>query len=57
VYPVTALGKILSGIIALIGIGFVALPSRIISPFLFKKFKLKRIKKIKTVVQPEEKTF
>jgi voltage-gated potassium channel len=31
VYPITAMGKIMSGIIALIGIGFVALPTGIIS--------------------------
>ncbi len=31
VYPVTALGKLLSGIIALLGIGLVALPTAIIS--------------------------
>jgi|TARA_B110000305_G_scaffold5978_1_gene5779 voltage-gated potassium channel len=37
VYPVTALGKILSGIIALIGIGFVALPTGIISSAFIEK--------------------
>jgi voltage-gated potassium channel len=31
VYPVTILGKILSGLIAILGIGLVALPSGIIS--------------------------
>jgi voltage-gated potassium channel len=31
VYPMTAMGKIMSGIIALIGIGFIALPTGIIS--------------------------
>lgn len=31
VYPVTVLGKLLSGVIALLGIGFVALPTGIIS--------------------------
>ena len=31
VYPITDLGKILSSVIALIGIGFVALPTAIIS--------------------------
>lgn len=36
VYPVTALGKILSGVIALLGIGLVALPSGIISSGLMK---------------------
>jgi voltage-gated potassium channel len=31
VYPITAMGKVMSGIIALIGIGFIALPTGIIS--------------------------
>ena len=31
VYPITGLGKVLSSIVALIGIGFVALPTAIIS--------------------------
>ncbi len=31
VYPITAVGKIISGVIALIGIGFVALPTGILS--------------------------
>jgi voltage-gated potassium channel len=51
VYPVTALGKILSGIIALIGIGFVALPTGIISSAFIEKIqaekKSKKVKKIK----------
>lgn len=37
VYPVTGLGKLLSGIIALIGIGFVALPTGIISSAFIEK--------------------
>ena len=37
VYPVTGLGKLLSGIIALIGIGFVALPTGIISSAFIDK--------------------
>jgi voltage-gated potassium channel len=51
VYPVTALGKILSGIIALIGIGFVALPTGIISSAFIEKIqaekKSKKSKKVK----------
>ena len=46
VYPVTGLGKLLSGIIALIGIGFVALPTGIISSAFINKIQSdKRIKK------------
>ncbi|MDO6736918.1 ion transporter [Wenyingzhuangia sp. 2_MG-2023] len=37
VFPVTAWGKLLSGIIALIGIGFVALPTGIISSAFIEK--------------------
>ena len=37
VYPVTGIGKILGGAIALIGIGFVALPTGIISSSFIKK--------------------
>lgn len=37
VYPITPLGKILSGIIALVGIGFVALPTGIISSAFIEK--------------------
>jgi len=37
VYPITVTGKILSGIIAIIGIGFVALPTGIISSAFIKK--------------------
>ncbi|MEP5339192.1 MAG: ion transporter [Algibacter sp.] len=50
VYPVTGLGKLLSGIIALIGIGFVALPTGIISSAFIEKIqsdkKLKKENKI-----------
>jgi voltage-gated potassium channel len=45
VYPVTALGKILSGIIALIGIGFVALPTGIISSAFIEKIQAEKISK------------
>lgn len=37
VYPITGLGKILGGIIALLGIGFVALPTAIISSAFIEK--------------------
>jgi len=37
VYPVTSMGKFLSGIIALIGIGFVALPTGIISSAFIRR--------------------
>jgi voltage-gated potassium channel len=37
IYPVTALGKLLSAIIALIGIGFIALPTGIISSAFIEK--------------------
>ena len=37
VYPVTSLGKFLSGIIAIVGIGFVALPTGIISTSFMNK--------------------
>lgn len=50
VYPITPLGKILSGIIALIGIGFVALPTGIISSAFIEKIqKDKKAKKKKQV--------
>ena len=45
VYPVTALGKFLSAIIALIGIGFVALPTGIISSAFIKRIQKEKIKK------------
>lgn len=53
VYPVTALGKLLSGIIALIGIGFVALPTGIISSAFIEKIQKdkQKIKKEKTHCQ------
>ena len=37
VFPITAMGKIMSGIIALIGIGFIALPTGIISSAFINK--------------------
>ncbi len=46
VYPITPLGKILSGIIALLGIGIVALPTGIISAaFLNQLSELKELEK------------
>ncbi len=47
VYPVTGLGKFLSAIIALIGIGFVALPTGIISSAFIEKIQEERAKKKK----------
>lgn len=45
VYPITALGKFMSAIIALIGIGFVALPTGIISSAFVDEMQSKRAKK------------
>ncbi|WP_158975010.1 ion transporter [Cellulophaga sp. L1A9] len=42
VYPVTGLGKLLSGVIALIGIGFVALPTGIISSAFISRIQTKK---------------
>lgn len=42
VYPVTAMGKILSGAIALIGVGIVALPTGIISSAFVEKISKKK---------------
>jgi voltage-gated potassium channel len=50
VYPVTALGKLLSGIIALIGIGFVALPTGIISSAFIEKIQKDKKEKKKAKV-------
>jgi voltage-gated potassium channel len=41
IYPITALGKFLAATIALIGIGFVALPTGIISPAFIEKMQKK----------------
>ena len=45
VYPVTGLGKFLSAIIALIGIGFVALPAGIISSAFIERVQAEKEKK------------
>ncbi len=45
VYPVTALGKILSGVIALLGIGLVALPTGILSSAFVDRMEVARRKK------------
>lgn len=47
VYPVTALGKILSGVIALLGIGLVALPTGILSSAFVDRMDQARQKKKK----------
>ena len=44
VYPVTMMGKILSGIIAFIGIGLVALPTGIISSGFVEELQKKKKK-------------
>lgn len=46
VYPLTAIGKVLSALTALIGIGFVALPTGIISSAFVDKLQKKRLKEI-----------
>lgn len=45
VYPITAMGKFLSAIIALIGIGFIALPTGIISSAFIDKIQKQKNKK------------
>ena len=45
VYPVTALGKILSGVIALLGIGLVALPTGILSSAFVDRMEVAKRKK------------
>ncbi len=45
VYPITGLGKILSAIIALIGIGFVALPTGILSSAFIERVQAEKRKK------------
>lgn len=45
IYPITGLGKILSSIIALIGIGFVALPTGIISSAFINKMQNEKEKR------------
>lgn len=44
IYPVTGLGKFLSAIIALIGIGFVALPTGIISSAFIERIKNREVR-------------
>lgn len=44
VYPVTAMGKVLGGVIALIGVGFVALPTGIISSAFVDKLQKQKQK-------------
>lgn len=45
IYPITAFGKILSGFIALLGIGVVALPTAIISSAIIEKMSDRKSKK------------
>ena len=53
VYPVTNVGKFLSAIIALIGIGIVALPTGIISSAFIEKIQSDKAKDIKVCVCPK----
>ncbi|WP_298767639.1 ion transporter [uncultured Polaribacter sp.] len=45
VFPITAMGKVMSGIIALIGIGFIALPTGIISSAFITRIQEQKKKK------------
>ena len=54
VYPVTALGKILSGIIAILGIGLVALPTGILSSAFVDRMEAQKRKKRGELVAGEE---
>ncbi|ELY2010908.1 ion transporter [Flavobacterium psychrophilum] len=45
IYPITGLGKILSSVIAIIGIGFVALPTGIISSAFISRMQNEKMKK------------
>ena len=46
IYPITGLGKILSSIIAIIGIGFIALPTGIISSAFINRMQNEKLKKL-----------
>ncbi|MGB3591515.1 MAG: ion transporter [Nonlabens sp.] len=48
VYPVTGIGKILSAIVALVGIGFIALPTGIVSSAFIDRVQQEKGKKKKT---------
>ncbi|MFT5337422.1 MAG: voltage-gated potassium channel [Luteibaculaceae bacterium] len=56
VYPITALGKLLSGVIALLGVGLVALPTGILSSAFIDKLSIKKAgqKKCPTCGNPVE---
>lgn len=45
IYPITAIGKIISSVIAIIGIGFIALPTGIISSAFIEQIRARRIVK------------
>ena len=47
IYPITALGKVISAIVAIIGIGFVALPTGIISSAFVEKIQRDKTENIK----------
>ena len=48
IYPVTALGKFLSGVIAILGIGIVALPAGILSSAFMDKINKEKNSKQQT---------
>jgi len=48
IYPITAIGKILASIIALLGIGLVAVPTAIITSGFIEQIQLRRQKKTDT---------
>jgi voltage-gated potassium channel len=52
VYPITGMGKVMSGLIALIGIGFIALPTGIISSAFIKR--IQDQKKVKSICKCPE---
>ena len=55
VYPMTVMGKVFGGIIALIGIAFIALPTGIISSAFIKKTQELRIEQRKKEMEKRKK--
>ena len=49
IYPVTTLGKIISGIMAILGIGLIALPTGIISAGFIERINQKKSEKKKNI--------
>ncbi|MCL2762690.1 MAG: ion transporter [Treponema sp.] len=57
IYPITILGKMLGGVIAIMGIGLIAMPSGIISMGLINEYEReKKRRKKKTATKRQEKT-